>query len=373
MHITVLIIRLLLALVFVTSGMAKLRDQRGTGKAMRDFGVPGPLVRFTSLFLPVLELAMAALLIPSTTYWWGALGVLLLLLVFIAAMGYQLANGRHPDCNCFGELGSGPIGRATLFRNGVLSVLALFLLVEGWADTRPHLPATGEGVSGLELLIVVVGMATLGLVLALATLMVLAYKQLARKFTNLTNDITAIHAFVNRRATGPARPPAVGEPAPILELPDLHGTMIDLASRRGRELLLLFVRPGCDACHALVPTLQSRDADPLATTTDLVLISRGRAEENADFVGRAPLILLSPNGTAMQAFGVTATPSALYIDADGIIASDIVVGTSAVRALLDPAPETAPHDAPDRAVNRWRRSLATSTHRAIAVLRGANT
>jgi len=40
-----------------------------------------------------------------------------LLLAFTAAIAVSLARGRAPDCNCFGRLSAGAVGRKTLLRN----------------------------------------------------------------------------------------------------------------------------------------------------------------------------------------------------------------------------------------------------------------
>src|SRR5213078_574628 len=76
------------------------------------------------LLLPLAELAVAiALLLPATA-WWGALGALALLLLFVGGIGYNLARGRQPECHCFGQLHSAPAGWPTLIRNLVLAALA---------------------------------------------------------------------------------------------------------------------------------------------------------------------------------------------------------------------------------------------------------
>jgi uncharacterized membrane protein YphA (DoxX/SURF4 family) len=95
-----LVARVLLALVFVVAGLAKLADRAGSRQALRDFGVPAALAPPLGSLLPLAELAVA--LLPTRSAWWGALGALVLLLLFIAGIGANLARGRTPDCHCFG-------------------------------------------------------------------------------------------------------------------------------------------------------------------------------------------------------------------------------------------------------------------------------
>lgn len=82
--------------------------------------------------LPLAELAVAATLLPSSTAWWGALGALALLSLFLVGITYNLARGRKPDCHCFGQLHSAPAGWKTLARNGVLAAVAGFVLWGGY-------------------------------------------------------------------------------------------------------------------------------------------------------------------------------------------------------------------------------------------------
>ena len=104
METILLIARLLLALVFVVAGAAKLADPKGSRQAIIDFGVPAALATPFGILLPLAELAVAVALIPASTAWWGAVGALVLLCVFVVGIGNSLARGRKPDCHCFGLL-----------------------------------------------------------------------------------------------------------------------------------------------------------------------------------------------------------------------------------------------------------------------------
>jgi uncharacterized membrane protein YphA (DoxX/SURF4 family) len=148
-----LIARLVLAAVFLAAGVAKLVDWRGSRQAMLGFGVPERLAGPVGWLIPAAEVAIGALLIPLATAWWAALGGLLLLLAFVGAIAYNLSRGRTPDCHCFGQLHSEPIGVPTLVRNGALALVAAFVLVWGWDDAGASLVgwlddlSTAEGVA----------------------------------------------------------------------------------------------------------------------------------------------------------------------------------------------------------------------------------
>src|SRR5215472_6392294 len=117
MSIVLLIARVVLFVVFLVAGIAKLADLAGSRAALRDFGVPARLAEAFGLLLPLAELAVAVALLLPATAWWGALGALALLLLFVGGIGSNLARGRRPDCHCFGQLHSAPAGWPTLLRN----------------------------------------------------------------------------------------------------------------------------------------------------------------------------------------------------------------------------------------------------------------
>src|SRR5918998_4350773 len=101
MDVALLVARVLLVSVFSVSGVTKLADRGGSKQALVDFGVPASLAAPLGVLLPLVELAVAAALIPTATALWGAVGALALLLLFVAGIGGNLARGRRPDCHCF--------------------------------------------------------------------------------------------------------------------------------------------------------------------------------------------------------------------------------------------------------------------------------
>src|SRR5438270_5390925 len=137
MALVLLIVRLLLAVVFLVAGLAKLADLAGSRQALRDFGVPARLANPFGVLLPLAELAVVVALLLPISAWWGGLGSLILLLLFVAGIGYNLAQGRQPDCHCFGQLHSAPAGWPTLMRNVMLAALASFIVALG--RSRPDL------------------------------------------------------------------------------------------------------------------------------------------------------------------------------------------------------------------------------------------
>ena len=103
--------------------------------------MPRSLANLLGISLAVLEIAIAALLLPVQTTWWGALGALVLMLAFMAVIGVNLAQGRKPECHCFGRFRSEPAGWRTLARNSLLAALAAFLIWQGAEHSSPSMVA----------------------------------------------------------------------------------------------------------------------------------------------------------------------------------------------------------------------------------------
>src|SRR3954465_8215421 len=142
--------RLLLVFVFAIAGVAKLSDRKGSRRALREFGLPESLTRPLGTLLPIGELATAALLaVPSTTIVGGGLA-LTFLVVFTVAIASTLTRGRSPDCHCFGQLHSSPVGWRTLVRNVALTVIAALVAfnVEARGAQQAVLPLVGSLVHG---------------------------------------------------------------------------------------------------------------------------------------------------------------------------------------------------------------------------------
>lgn len=370
MDVMLLVGRLVLALVFLISAVAKLLDLDASRQAMRNFGVPGPLARVAGPGLPVVELFIAVLLVPQRTAWVGATAALMLLLVFIGAISHQLARGRTPECHCFGALDSGPVGARTLVRNALLSFLALAVGMTGWQNVW----ATLTEASALTLAVLIIGVSVLLLIALQVSLTLVVGRRLSARLRELTAEVSSGKARANRRRLGELVPVAMGEPAPKVELPDLAGELIDLGAYHGRETLLVFVRPGCWACHALLPDLKQWDEASITNDFRLVVISRGTVEENQDLTGMRSPVLLSPNASVAQAFGIGGTPAALFLDPDGVVASDVVLGIGPVSSLLRPDSDGSPEAQPSSESSQpWGQPMVGLYQRLAARLRGAGT
>ena len=132
-----------------------------------------------------------------------------------------------------------------------------------------------------------------------------------------------------------ARPagPKVGEPAPDTTLEDLDGNTVELKDFRDEEVLLLFWNPGSGFCQQMLPDLKEWEANTPKGTSKLVVISAGAKEANKE-MSLLSLVALDQQFAVGHSFGASGTPSAVLVDAEGKIASEVAVGAPAVLELI---------------------------------------
>jgi peroxiredoxin len=138
----------------------------------------------------------------------------------------------------------------------------------------------------------------------------------------------AIRALITRVALPP--PVKQGDVVPSVKLPDLDGKIVDLATLHGRRTLLLFWNPSCGFCQKMLPDLKTWKRSQ--TAPEVVVISSGSPEANRD-QGFRLRVLLDPSFGSGQVFGATGTPSAVVLDEEGRVASEVGVGAPAIFAL----------------------------------------
>jgi peroxiredoxin len=358
--------RLILAVVFGVAGVAKVLDPGGSRQALVGFGVPSGLARPVAVLLPLAELATAIGLVPLATAWWAAVMALALLLLFVAGIGLNLARGRKPDCHCFGQLYSKPVGAETLVRNAVLAVMAAGIVAAGPANSGASAVAWLGDLSTFERFAVTAGVVMLGLLAALAWLLFEVLRQQGRLLLRLDGVEARLdgrpagngplhqidtaghgtngHAHHGDHAHGDHahgdRPPEyglpVGAPAPDVSLPDLDGQAwtLDRLTEGGKPALLLFVDPGCGACNSLLPDVGQWQREHGEVGT-VALVSRGTPAENRRKVAEHDVrpVLLQQDFEVANAFKVPGTPAAVLIRADGAIGSLLAIGPEPIRAL----------------------------------------
>ena len=341
--ICVMVATLVLSGVFALAGIAKLLDHGGSRHAARSFGVPDRLAGPVGYALPLAETAIAVLLLPAATRWYAAIAALVLLLYFCAAIALAMARGEAPECHCFGQLHSAPVGWKTVARNGVLVALAAFLVVAGRAE-----PGTGAltWVSGLD------GIAWLVLVLAVALITAIgiggyAVAHVMRSYGRVLVRLEALEGRLRDAGFELADPDEMpelglvpGSPAPGFELTSIEGGTVSLDNLRepGNPVLLLFTSPTCGPCSLLMPSIAAWQREHDGELT-VVLVSDGDPDAIRAKAAEHELVnVLVDDGLALyDAYQANGTPSAVLIGDDGTIATWLAAGGEWIGSLVEQA------------------------------------
>lgn len=331
METFVVALQLALAIVLGVAAVGKFMDLPGARKAVREFGVPDRFAHAGGTALPVVELVLALLLLFGPTVRWGAFASGLLFLLFIAAIGWNLRQGRQPDCHCFGQIHSEPAGISTLVRNALLFLAAGIVAGEGGHGLSGWFADLSEAARvGVELGVLIVG----------ATVAQFWFMQGLRRQSNVLLDrLDSLESTMARvgSSNGADPEPQVTE-APAFDIPDLEGGRLTLSSllRPEQSLLLLFTDPYCGPCNALMPDMVEWKRR-FGTELEIAFVSRGNVDANHEkFVGDfdGSRIGLQEKFEVSERFGVQGTPSAVLVRPDGMIHDRPAVGRDDIRALV---------------------------------------
>jgi peroxiredoxin len=261
----------------------------------------------------------------------------MLLLLFVVGISYNLARGRTPDCHCFGQLHSAPIGWPTLVRNLLLAAIAAFVVGFGRTNIGPDPIAWLDTLALTRRIELVVGVI---LVLALAIeswVLVQVLHQQGRMLLRIEAlesqlGMSAESAFGSSTTGLP-----IDTPAPVFALPSLDGKTITLDSllAMGKPITLIFSGPGCGPCEALLPEV-GRWQRNYASKLTLAFISRGTPGANRAKIAGQDItsVLLQRDREVAEAYQAIGTPSAVLIRPDGTIGSLLAEGADEIRGLV---------------------------------------
>lgn len=335
MGLLLLSARLILSGLFAVAGVAKLTNLKVSQKTVADFGLPGWLANGLGSVLPFAELAVAISLLPARSAWWGGWGALVLLLAFITAIATNLAQGRKPDCQCFGQIQSKPIGWPTLARNGVLASFAGLVVLAG-AAVQPRFIDTVAGLSERQALALAIAVFALVPIAGESWLVFHLFKQHGRLLLRMDE-------LEKRLGADPmhGQPPAseglpLGAPAPAFELPTLAGQPLALQGLLdSKPTVLIFADPDCGPCKDLLPEIARWQQD-YARNVRIAVVSRGTEKANRAKSKRYGVqdVLLQKDREVAELYQVSGVPAAVLIRADGAIGSHVVGGSDAVASLV---------------------------------------
>lgn len=122
-----LVARPVLGAVLLYAGIAKLNKRDTFRELVEQYRLlPSRIALVLSFTLPLVEIALGAMLILGFTTRWAAFSAMLLLISFIVAVGIALFRDQHLTCLCFGN-SRDVIGWWTIHRNIGLFLLALII------------------------------------------------------------------------------------------------------------------------------------------------------------------------------------------------------------------------------------------------------
>jgi len=344
MEVVLLVARLVLALIFGTSGVAKAFDTAGSRRAFTGFGVPEWLTAPLALSLPVIEILVALALVPLSTAWWGSIAALVMLSIFTVAIGINLARGRSPNCHCFGKLHSEPVSRTTLVRDLVLVAVAGLVVAQG--RNNPGLSALSwlGDLRPVDVTFLVLGVCLIGLVAAATVFLNRMVKQQAKLLSGIeavrvavSEDSEPGSTLVRKAAAPPQEGLPIGAMAPRFSLSTVNGDEISLDAllESGKSVLLVFASPNCWGCKVLLPVVRVWQKD-YADRLTVAVVSKGTLEENRSQMAKYEIndLLVDDASEVSDNYQAKWSPAALLINPDGRIASHLSLGDGAIRQWL---------------------------------------
>jgi thiol-disulfide isomerase/thioredoxin/uncharacterized membrane protein YphA (DoxX/SURF4 family) len=300
-----IILQVTLAAVLMVAAIGKFLDLPGARQAVRDFGVPERYATALGSLLPVVEALLAVGLLVTPLIRWAALGTFVLFVVFIAAIAWNLRQGRQPNCHCFGQIHSEPAGPSTLIRNTVLALATLPLIWTGGQG----IPSWVGDLSDGALLALALGLA----IAAVGGLQLWLTKQLLRQNARILARLEALSG-VTLSAPEPSSEPDLPKLAPDFDLPRIDGGRLRLGDLLAKQkpLLIVFASPNCGPCRALMPDI-AEWARRFGDDIELAVISTGEEEAIRDHVALAGLgnVARQEGSEVADAYGVRGTPAAV--------------------------------------------------------------
>ncbi len=120
-----------LVCVFGYTGLEKLLRYNESRRAFLNQPMPNWLEEYLAFLIPGIELLIATLLLFSVTRWWGYLGSILLLTVFITYVGL-IWVGAFPrvPCNCAGIIESLGWAEHFILNLGLIGISVVGLRLE---------------------------------------------------------------------------------------------------------------------------------------------------------------------------------------------------------------------------------------------------
>ncbi|WP_290663886.1 MauE/DoxX family redox-associated membrane protein, partial [Ignavibacterium sp.] len=122
-----LIIRIIIAMVFIYAGAEKISDPKGFSQSIYNYRIlPIETINILAITLPWLELISGILLLFGISVKENAAIIGTLLLVFIIAVALSMIRGLDIDCGCFGK--GNMVGWRKIGENSLMLIICVVLM-----------------------------------------------------------------------------------------------------------------------------------------------------------------------------------------------------------------------------------------------------
>lgn len=125
----------------------------------------------------------------------------------------------------------------------------------------------------------------------------------------------------------------LGQELPEFKLEDVSGKAVTPKDLVGKSTLITYWSQGCGWCQRMLDDLRDWDKTKGQDEPNLILVSSGDAEKHKD-MGLKSTIVLDNEGVVSKSLGMNGTPSAVLINENGKVISEVAVGSSQIWALV---------------------------------------
>ncbi len=307
-----------MAAVFAASAIGKLASPDRGRQAFAALRLSVPYPRAAAIALIVVEALLAAGLLVTTGWFFVAFSLAgfvmtaTLLAVVIRAHGLGVTD----DCGCFGSWLPAAVGPRLVTRNAMLAVVALVVLVaSSW------MLGTGHASIGLPAIFTSQPLTASAVGALSAAVLVSAASW-------------SIYASSNGDARLPSDP-HLGSGAVVIPG---NAEVRDLFAPGPRARLLVFVSPGCNACHDALERL-SHAQDRLTSILDIYVLQKATSGPLSPLIAHtlpdSAHYALDLGGAVRAALNLgRGTPVAALISTDGQQAGPAALGSEEISLLI---------------------------------------
>ena len=341
MELIVVIARVALAVTFLISAAAKLRDHAGARQAVIDFGVPTGLAAAIAVVLAPLEIASAVLFLTTGTgVVIGAALAVSLLAAFTAGIAYNLLRGNRVECHCFGALSTKPLSWWSVARNVALIALGVLVLSGGTSQgfVWSEISDVFDDLSSTEVWLTIGVLALAAAVVALGYL----FLSLLQRYGSVLVRLEALEAGGGHGYGHGHGAEFAAWGAPALTMRDAADNELELEDVlvTNRASMFVFVSPHCAGCAEMVGELQQWQGDESGPS--IVVLSTGEREAIAEKFG--DVLVYAHEQSVIDDYRMEYTPGAVAVSSDGFITSPPSYGADDVRRLYQTLSGRGPSD-----------------------------